>query len=256
MTDRLKRKRCEQTALGTMTAFPRMLMAAIVLTVAPARHLLGRGDRSRCSAEERDLRLGTGGDPRPWPRQEGQSLGRDPRTCEPRGRQDRASRRQRRYHRLRLAVGVARARAWRQADLLSVFERARRRDGAGRIPDPDIGRSQGPQARRRRRPDRQELAAAAGVVETGRHRPQVGVDDRLRRAAIADGQDAQRRNGCDPQLLEFLRRAGSQGLPSRRRHRGSAAETRRQRPHRDARLCLRRNLGGGEPGCRSRASSR
>ena len=31
-------------------------------------------------------------------------------------------------------MGIARARAWRQADLLSVFERARRRDGAGASP--------------------------------------------------------------------------------------------------------------------------
>ena len=111
-------------------------------------------------------------------------------------------------------------------DILSLFERARRRDGTGLVPDPDIGRSQRPQARRRRRPDRQELAAAAGVAETGRHRPEVGRDDRLRRATAADGQDAWRRNGCDPELLEFLRRAGSKGLSPRRRHRGSAAETR------------------------------
>ena len=38
------------------------------------------------------------------------------------------------------------------------------------------------------------------------------VDDRLRRAAAAGGKDAQRRNGCDPQLLEFLRRLEAKGF--------------------------------------------
>ena len=45
-----------------------MLMAAIVLSRRSVRHLLERGDRTGCSAEDRNLRLGTGGDPRPWPR--------------------------------------------------------------------------------------------------------------------------------------------------------------------------------------------
>ena len=192
-----------------MTLFIRMLLAAVLFRRA-GQHELRRGDRAGCGAEDRNIRLGTCRDPRPWSRQAGQSLGSGRRTREPRGGQDRASRRQRRHHRLRLAVGVARARARRQADILSLFERARRRDGAGLVPDPDSGRSQGPQARRRRRPDRQELAAAAGVAEAGRHRPEVGGDDRLRRAAAADGEDAQRRNGCDRELLEFLRRRWKQ----------------------------------------------
>src|SRR6266436_554385 len=49
--------------------------------------------------------------------------------------------------------------ASRETDFLSVFKRARRRDGAGLVADPDLGRPQGQEARRRRRPDRQELAA-------------------------------------------------------------------------------------------------
>ena len=129
---------------------------------------------TRCGAEDRNIRLGTRGDPRARPRQAGQPFGRGSRTGEPRGGQDRASRRQCRHRGHRLALGVARTRTWRQTDILSLFERARRRDGACRIADPDPGRSQGPQARRRGWPDRQELAAAAGVVEAGRHRPEVG----------------------------------------------------------------------------------
>src|SRR5207244_5407522 len=140
----------------------------------------------------------------------GQPFGRGSRTGERRGGQDRASRRERRHCGDRLALGVARARTWRQTDILSIFERARRRDGTCLITDPDLGRSQGPQARRRRWPDRQELAIAAGVVEAGRHRPEVERDNRLRRATTAGGEDAQRRNGCDPELLEFLRYNGSE----------------------------------------------
>ena len=104
-----------------------------------------------------------------------------------------------------------------------------------------------------------KLAVAGGPIDKNwlllqawlkqeRHRPEVGGDDRLRRAAAAGGEDAQRRNGCDPELLEFLRRTGSEGLPPRRRHRGSAAETRRQGPHRDDRLRLRRKMGERKPG--------
>ena len=44
------------------------------------------------------------------------------------------------------------------------------------------------------------------------------LDDRLRRAAAAYSKDAQRGNGCDRELLEFLRRSGSKGLPPRRRY--------------------------------------
>src|SRR5258708_30963660 len=166
---------------------------------------------------------------------------------EPRSRQDRAPRRQRRYYRLRLAVGVARARTWRQTDVLSVFKRARRSDGTEFIFDPDVGGSQRPQARRRRRPDRQKLAAAAGIDETGRHRPEVRVDDRLRCTTAAGGEDTQRRNGRHRQLLEFLRRAGGEGPPSSCWYRVSAAEAWRKGPHGDDRLRVRRRMGERKP---------
>ena len=35
------------------------------------------------------------------------------------------------------------------------------------------------------------------LVEAGRHRPEVGGDNRLRRATAAGRKDAQRRDGCD-----------------------------------------------------------
>ena len=43
--------------------------------------------------------------------------------------------------------------------------------------------------------------------EAGRHRPEVGGDDRLWRAASDRRQDARRRDGREPQFLEFLRRS-------------------------------------------------
>ena len=49
------------------------------------------------------------------------------------------------------------------------------------------------------------------------------------------------------QLLEFLRRAGSEGFPTAHRCRGLPAETRRQGPHGDDRLCLRRSMGQRKP---------
>ncbi len=50
---------------------------------------------------------------------------------------------------------------------------------------------------------------------------------------------AQRRNGRDVELLEFLRRIGSERLPTRRCDRGYPAEARRPGPHGNGRLRLR-----------------
>ena len=61
---------------------------------------------------------------------------------------------------------------------------------------------------------------------------QDGIDlkseatDGLRRAAAAGRKNARRRDGRHAQLLEFLRRAGSQRFPPARRHRGDPAEAR------------------------------
>ena len=74
-----------------------------------------------------------------------------------------------------------------------------------------------------------KLAVAGGPIDKSwllllawlkqeRHRPEVGGDNRLRRATAAGCEDAQRGNGCDLELLEFLRRTGSEGFSPHRRH--------------------------------------
>ena len=100
-------------------------------------------------------------------------------------RQDRAARRLRRRHRVRLAVGVARA-PRSAASSCSIPTRARSAPSWWRPPrrSESARRSQGHVARRRGRPDRQELAAAAGRDEAGRHRPEDAG------AAIAYGAPA------------------------------------------------------------------
>jgi NitT/TauT family transport system substrate-binding protein len=57
-----------------------------------------------------------------------------------------------------------------------------------------------------------KLAAAAGVDEAGRHRPEVGRDDRLRRATAAGGEDAQRRNGCHVNYWNFCAALEAKGF--------------------------------------------
>ena len=61
----------------------------------------------------------------------------------------------------------------------------------------------------------------------------------------------ERRNGCALNYWNFCAVAGGKGFPPPRRHRGSAAETRGQGPHRDDRLRLRRKMGARQPGCDS-----
>jgi hypothetical protein len=78
---------------------------------------------------------------------------------------------------------VGRERAGRQSRILSVFERARRRNGGREFADQRYRRSEGQKARRCRRAARQKLAAAAGIGAAIGHRSQNGGRDRLRCAA-------------------------------------------------------------------------
>ena len=127
-------------------------------------------------AEDRDAVLGARHHQGARPRPQSRSADRDARARLDRGRQDRAQGRLGRPDAVGLAVGRARALARRQPGVLSVVEHARRRDGAGAIADQRDRRSQGPQARHRGRPARQELAAAAGAGAPLGHRSQAAGD--------------------------------------------------------------------------------
>ena len=129
----------------------------------------------RCGAEDRNIRLGAGGDPRAWPRQAGRPL--DSSVIELASPE---------AGKIALRAGsadiivsdwlwVSRERGLGAKLTFYPYSSAL---GAVMVPNAspirNTGRSQGPHACRRRRPDRQKLAAAAGVVEAGRHRPEVG----------------------------------------------------------------------------------
>ena len=206
-----------------------------------------RPRRPRGGPEDRNVCLGARRHPRARPRQASRSEDRRDRACQSRSRQDRAARRGCGCHRIRLAVGHARAQPWRQAGFLSLLERARGRHGAVHRTDPNPRRSEGQEARGCRRGTRQELAPRSGRDETGRHRPQDASDDRLRRAGASRRERRAARSRRHAELLELLRGAGSQRLPPPRRRRRVAAPTRRQGASCHARLCVRRILGGKEP---------
>ena len=134
-----------------------------------------------------------------------------------RGRQDRAAQRLRRHDRVGLALGGARARARRRTSCsIPIRARSARVMVPANSPIAGRRRSQGQEARGRRRPDRQELAAAAGARAPRRPRSQDAGDDRLRRAAAAVAEGAAGRERRHADVLEFLRRAGRQGLQARR----------------------------------------
>ena len=110
-------------------------------------------------------------------------------------------------------VGVARAHARCAARVLSLFERASAPSWSSPAsPIDNLADLTGKIARGGRRPDRQELAAAAGAMM------QDGIDLKtqarveLWRADAARRKDAAGRIRCDAQLLEYLRGAGGRGM--------------------------------------------
>ena len=243
-------------AHGAMNTFrSHACWCAIVFASRSATRAAARRNRPGCSAENRNIRLGTRRHPRARPRQAGQLSLQVVELASPEA------------GKIALRAGnadiivsdwlwVSRERALGAKLTFYPYSSAL---GAVMVPASSPIRTLADLKGRK-------LAVAGGpidkswlllqaVAEAGRHRPEDGCNDRLRRAAAAGGKDAQRRNGRDRQLLEFLRRAGSEGLSPRRRHRGPAAETRRQGPHRDDRLRLRRGMGARQTATRWRASS-
>ena len=198
-----------------MKLFIRTLLAAVILP-SRHRHVLRRGDHARCGAEDRNIRLGTGRHPRARSRQAGRS---------------------RQFEVLELAspeAGKIALRAGNADIIVSDWLWVSRERGLGaKLTFYPYSSALGAVMVPASSPIRtladlkgRKLAVAGGPIDKSwlllqaslkqeRHRPEVGGDDRLRRAAAAGGEDARRRNGRDAQLLEFLRRAGSQGLPPR-----------------------------------------
>src|SRR6516225_10106901 len=140
-------------------------------------------------------------------------------------------------------MGRARAFARRRSRLLSLVEHARRGDGAGTIADPGDRRSQRQEARRCRRPARQELAPAASAGAPQRSRSQETGDCYLRRAAAAVGEGVARRDRGHVDVLEFLRRSRKQGIHTRDRHGSPRESARSEGAGRARRLHLRPRVG-------------
>ena len=116
-------------------------------------------------------------------------------------------------------------------------------DDAAVLLDLELERSQGKDARGRRRTARQELAHRPRRSLARGPRPQIGGLDRLRRTVSPCRQGAARRVCREPQLLEFLCRARGGRLPPARRRRGIGREARRDRAARQSRLRVQRGLG-------------
>ena len=157
--------------------------------------------------ENRNLRLGTGRHRQSRSRQSGGCGDRDGGIREPASRRARASRGPGRHHHFRLALRHTQPLARRAPDFLSLLLGDRRHHDAALLLDRELERSQGKDARGRRRTARQELAHRPGRSLARGPRPQIGGLDRLRRTVSPRRQGAARRVCREPELLEFLCRA-------------------------------------------------
>ena len=231
---------------------------ALTLALSLAARGRGRGHHPPCGAEDRNVRLGAGGHPR-----------RTGSTSKPIFRIDVTELASPEAGKIALRAGnadiIVSDWLWvsRERGLGAKLDFYPYSSALGAVmvpassPIKTLADLKGRKLARRRRPDRQELAAAAGADEAGRHRPEVGGEHRLWRAAAARRQDARRRDGRHAQLLEFLRRSSrprafAASPASRTSCRSSGPRARIAH----GRLCLRRELGRAPIATRWRASSR
>ena len=135
----------------------------------------------------------------------------------------------------------------RRFHLLAVHHRARRHHGAPQFAHQDARRSQGQEARRGRRPARQELAPARGLCAAHRQSRFANRDHAgIRRASPSCRAGQAGRDRCRAQFLALCREARGRGLHPADRRRGRGARAWRQGRGRHGRLCLQRGLGQEE----------